>query len=78
MHIPAWLMFWIGGTLLTVAVYILTVRGQLYCFAMFCGHGLAVLKDEVVRSVRVIKEALSRKEFNSKYPGHERDGEDIF
>ncbi|HTI09164.1 MAG TPA: hypothetical protein VL832_11435 [Puia sp.] len=57
-----WGAYWMGVSLLVLFAYILTVRGQFYCAAMFLGHVWATLKEEVCRPMRVIRKALSRKE----------------
>jgi len=44
---------------------------------MFIGHWIAILREEIARPLRIIREILSRKDRHSRYWG-ERDPEDIF
>jgi hypothetical protein len=60
-HLFIWIFYWLCLSAFVAAIYVLTVRGQLYCAAMLVGHWWAVLKEEVCRPVRLIKEILGRK-----------------
>ena len=75
--ILTWWPYYLGASASLAALYVLAVTGRLYCAAMYFGHWLAILKEEVMRPVRIIREILSRKGRHSRYWG-ERDPEDIF
>jgi len=75
--IITWWPYYLGASVFLAALYVLTVTGRLYCAAMFIGHCLAILKEEIARPLRIIREILSRKGRHSRYWG-ERDPEDIF
>jgi len=76
-HLP---LFWLGvlSGIIILALWQSLIKGRLYCFYLFCGHGWQVLIEEIRRPIRVIREALSRKTFNDKFPGQQKDAEDIF
>jgi len=61
-HLLTWIVYWFLLAGFILAIYHLTVTGRLYCTAVYIGHAWAVLKEEVMRPVRVIKKALSRKD----------------
>jgi hypothetical protein len=61
-HLFIWILYWALIALFILTIYILTVRGQLYCAAIYVGHWWAVLKEEVTRSVGVIRKELDRSE----------------
>ena len=62
MSTSTFLLCWIGSIITILAIYILAVTGQLYCAALFIGHILATLKEEVARPFRVIRKALDRED----------------
>lgn len=62
--IQLFLFYWAGACFIAAMLYILAATGRLYCAAVFIGHCWSILKDEVVRPLRVIKKALSRKDIN--------------
>lgn len=65
--------FWLGYTfgILTLAAWQAFVKGRLMCFFIGAGHAWAILKEEVRRSIRVIRKAISRKEI--KLDEHEEE-----
>jgi len=71
------LYIWLFFILLFLALYVGAATGRLYCAAMFIGHWMAVLREEIARPLRIIREVLSRKGRHSRY-WCERDPEDIY
>lgn len=59
--IHIFLFCWAGACFFTALIYILAANGQLYCTAVYIGHCWSILKEEVMRPVRVIRKALNRK-----------------
>lgn len=53
--------YWLVSAGTLIGIYYLSVTGRLFCAFLFLGHAWEMLKEEVARPVKVIKDALSRK-----------------